>query len=98
MAAAPRPVLHAPQETHTARRERHLRLVPRPDKPVDGEERRVRETRWITALIAVTTATTIALSTAGIMGAADQVWWPYLVGGVFAGVVAFAILALVEIR
>lgn len=98
MAAAPRPLPREPQATQPARGVRHLRLVPRPDKPVESEEQRVRETRWITGLIAVATATIIALSTAAILGAADAAWWPFLAGGATVGVVAFGALAFLKIR
>jgi hypothetical protein len=99
MAATPNPIPREPHVAPPARRERHLRLVhgPTPDPPVDSEERRIREARWLTALVAVATTTIIVLSIAGIMGAADAAWWPFLVGGLFVGVVAFGIVAFLEI-
>ena len=79
-------------------RERHLRLVPHRRVPVDEEARHLRETRWVTALIAIATAAILGLWTAAMYGAADAAWWPFLFAGVFVGVAAFGILVVLKTR
>lgn len=100
MAAAPQPTPREPQAAPPTWRERHLRLVepPAPAPTPDAESRRLRETRWITGLVAVATVAVIALSIAGIFGAADAAWWPFLIAGVFMGLVALGVVAYLRIR
>jgi hypothetical protein len=100
MAAAPQLKPREPQDASPvrSRRERHLRLVPHHHTFADEEARRVNETRWITALIGIATATIIGLWTAAMYGAADAAWWPFLLGGVFVGVVAFGVLVVLITR
>lgn len=81
-----------------SRRERHLRLVPHHHAFADEEARRVSETRWVTALVAIATAAIIGLWTAAMYGAADAAWWPFLVGGVFVAVAAFGVLVVSSTR
>ena len=100
MAAAPDLKPAEPQQASPlpGRRERHLRLVPHHHTFVDEDARRLSETRWITALIAIATAATIGLWTAAMYGAADAAWWPFLLGYVFLGVAAFGILVVLKTR
>jgi hypothetical protein len=78
------------------RRERHLRLVPHHHPFADEEARRVSEARWVTALVAIATAAIIGLWTAALYGAADAVWWPFLLVGVFVAVAAFGVLVVLK--
>ena len=100
MAAAPALKPGSPQQTSPTpgRRERHLRLVRHHHAPVDEDARRLEETRWITALIAIATAASVGLWTAALYGAADAAWWPALLVGVFVGVAAFGILVVSRTR
>jgi hypothetical protein len=100
MSAAPELKPREPQRRSTApsRRERHLRLVPHRHATADEAARRVSETRWLTALVAVATAAIVALWTAAIYGAADAAWWPFLLGGVFVAVAVFGIAAILKTR
>ena len=77
---------------------RHLELVPPPPAPVDDEDRRVRATRWIAALLVVATAALFGLWTAAMLGAADAVWWPAVLGLVFVGVVVLGIVVMCKTR
>jgi len=96
MTALARRSEHLPQAPPS--KERHLRAVPPPEPPeVDGP-RRLRETRWTTALLTLATVALIALWSAALLGAADEVWWPPVFAVVFAGVVAFGVLVLIKTR
>ncbi len=99
MAAAPELKPAEPQQASPlpARRERHLTLVPHHHTFVDEHARRLSETRWITALIAIATAATTGLWTAAIYGAADAAWWPFLLGSVFLGIAALGIFVVMKI-
>ena len=80
-------------------RVRHLRLVPHHHAFADEEARRVSETRWFTALIAIATAAIIGLWAAAMYTrAADAPWWSFLLAGVFVAVAVFGILAAVNNR
>jgi len=99
MTAVPVRKTPAPQVPPVAgQRERHLRIVPPPAPPEDDESRRLRETRWLSALVALATLALIGLWTAALLGAADEAWWPSVFGAVFAGVVAFGVVVLRRTR
>lgn len=100
MTVAPKIKSGPPQEASPApcRQERHLQLVPPPKAPVEDEARRVREIRWITALLAVVTAALFGLWTAAMLGAADAAWWPVVFGVVLVGVVALGIVVVLKTR
>jgi len=87
---------HAPQAPPS--KKRHLRIVPPPEPPEEDVSRRLRETRWTTALLALATVALMALWTAALLGAADEAWWPPVFAVVFAGVVGFGILVLRKTR
>ncbi len=96
MSAAPKLEPQAPRTTNVAKP--RLELVPPPPAPVDGETHRVRDARWIAALLAVATAALFGLWTAAMLGATDFAWWPLLFGGVFAGVVGLGVVVLRKTR
>lgn len=100
MSAAPKPQPAAPKPARPAPSppRRHLELVPPPSAPTRDEARRVRDTRWITALLAIATAALFGLWTAAMLGATNSAWWPGAFGIVFAGVVAFGVLVLRKTR
>ena len=101
MSAAPKLELAPPQGAQPAPSppKRHLELVPPPPPaPIDNETRRLRDTRWLAALLAVVTAAVFGLWTAAMLGATDSAWWSAAFGVVFAGVVAFGIVVMRETR
>ena len=100
MAATPTLKPEEPQQGPPVqgRRVRHLRLAPHHHAFADEEARRVSETRWFTALIAIATAAIIGLWAAAMYGAADAPWWSFLLAGVFLAVAVFGILAVVNNR
>ena len=77
---------------------RHLELVPPPPAPVEDETHRVRDARWIAVLLAVATVALFGLWTAAMLGATDSPWWPFVFGGVFAGVVGLGVVVLRKTR
>lgn len=101
MSAAPKLDSGAPQEAapEPDRLERHLQLVPAPPvaprpTPADDEARRVRESRWLTALLAVVTVALFGLWTAAMLGATDTAAWPFVLVAVLAGVIAFGFVVV----
>jgi hypothetical protein len=62
------------------------------------EERRVRQTRWVGLLLVVAMAAFFGVWTAAVLGAADAAWWPSLVAGVCALVVALGVLVIRRTR
>ena len=100
MSAAPKLQPGAPQPLQPAPGppKRHLELVPPPPAPARDGARRVRETRWITVLVAVATAALFGLWTAAMLGAADVAWWPAVLGAALAGVVALGIVVVRRTR
>jgi fatty acid desaturase len=73
---------------------RHLELVP-PRSPAADEARRVRESRWVAALLVVATGVLFGLFTAAMLGATDAAWWPVVLGVALAGI---AVLGGVVVR
>jgi hypothetical protein len=96
MTALARKPSHAPRPQPT--RQRHLRVVPPSERPEEESSRRLRETRWTTALLVLATLVLIALWTAALLGATDQAWWLPLFATAFAGVVAFGLVVLRKTR
>ena len=80
MSAAPKLELAPPQGAQPAPssdRNEHLELVPPPPPaPIDNETRRLRDTRWLAALLAVVTAAVFGLWTAAMLGATDSAGGP----------------------
>jgi hypothetical protein len=87
---------HAPQAPPV--KARHLRVVPPLEPPQEEASRRLRETRWTTALLVLATVALFVLWTAALLGAADEAWWRPVLAAVFAGVVGFGILVLRKTR
>jgi hypothetical protein len=96
MSAAPelKPRELPPTSPAPPRRERHLRLVPHRHGTGEPTPREVRQTRWVTALVAVITFAVFGLWTAAMFGAADAAWWPALLTVVFAAVVALGVVVV----
>jgi len=82
----------------TGSEKRHLELVPPPRTTEAEEARRLRETRWLSALLALATVVLFSLWTAALLGAADAAWWPAVFGAAFAAVVAFAFVVIRKTR
>jgi hypothetical protein len=96
--ALPKHREHAPGAPAPGARKRHLRLVPPPAQPPSEESRRVRETRWTAALLAVASLALIVLWAAAMQGATDEAWWGPLLAVVLAAVVGFGLLVIRKTR
>lgn len=100
MSAAPKLESQATRAAHHPVRAatRHLAVVPPLPAPAGDEAHRVRDARWIAALLAVATVALFGLWTAAMLGASDSPSWPFVFGGVFAGVVGLAVVVLRKTR